>query len=149
MAASGFQLEGGERLLAELDRLDTRTRGNIKRKMLRRGASPIRKLARSFAPVGATNKLKRSVITVVKASGASAQGDARIGPQRGPQVGIGVMHEDGTPPRYTKGKGKYTKPAYRGALRALRWMSRAFIQGEQKALSEMARTATEELMQKR
>lgn len=74
-----------------------------------------------------TDRLEQS-IAVVKTpiSSATNLGEVQVGPRlkRGGYKGHWV--EYGTRPRYTKGRGKYKKPAYRGVMKPHPFMKPAF-----------------------
>ena len=112
-------LIGDKELLRKLANLEGRLRGDVSRKALNVGATPVLQAMRKTVPVGDTGNLRHSLGKKVKQyrSGVSI---AVVGP-RIPQGAHAHLLESGTKERRHKKTGRRT-----GRVVGIRWMERAF-----------------------
>jgi hypothetical protein len=91
-------------------------------------SKPLVSVARQLAPKD-TDKLANSIGSVKTPIGSATNlGEVKVGPRLRKGGYTGHWNEYGTKPRYTKGKGKYRKGAYRGKMTAKPFMLPAYMQ---------------------
>lgn len=140
---SRFTFPGAEPLVKKLYELENYVRTGIALEAMQAAVDVVEPAMRSASPMH-TGNLKRSI------TGAIRDYDARVLGLVGPSY-PGAPHahmvNKGTKDRYTKGKGKYKVPAYRGRMPANKYMTTSYMASRSAATSTLINVLTTRINQ--
>lgn len=129
-----WELLGASELANKLYQLDNDVRRTIAAKALDTAAAVLVGPMRAAAPVGKTGNLRASIAKATRTYNTTAFGI--VGPQY-PQGAHGHLVERGSKDRYTKGKGKYKVPAYRGRMPANPFIARSYASNQAQVIATL------------